>query len=170
MLMHHVELKRFYLPGAIYFITSVTEGRIPLFVNEKNLIILANIIVTEKERLGFLVSGYALLPDHIHLIIKPGESANISRIMATIKALCAKAINARLNTTGKVWQHQFMDHIIRTSKDYQRHIEYIHRNPLKHGLVNDIKEYRWSSWHQYQGTPPEDIKVDVLDIKPGRMF
>jgi len=168
--MEHIELKRFYVPEAIYFITNVTEGRIPRFGNEENLGILANIIDAQKERLGFLVSSYVLLPDHFHIIIKPGENANISRIMATIKALCAKAINCHLNRTGKFWQHQFMDHIIRTSKDYQKHLEYIHHNPLKHGLVKDIQEYRWSSWHQYQGKTLADIKIDLLDIKPGRLF
>lgn len=168
--MHHVELKRFYPAGAIYFITSVTEGRVPLFEKNEHLELLVNVIEEERKRLGFIISAYVLLPNHCHFLINPGEKANISNIMAVIKARCAKSINILLKRTGKIWQHQFMDHIIRSSIDYQRHLEYIHHNPLKHGLVKDAKEYRWSSWHQYHDNGFEDIKVERFNIKSGKMF
>ena len=49
----------------------------------------------------------------------------------------------------RVWQHQFLDHVVRNTEDYRVHIEYIHNNPVKHGLCKEAGEYKWSSYRYY---------------------
>jgi len=58
----------------------------------------------------------------------------------------------------KVWQHRFWEHMIRDEDDFIKHVEYIHFNPVKHGLVNRVQDWPWSSFHRFvrQGTYPLD--------------
>jgi putative transposase len=67
-----------------------------------------------------------------------------------------------------VWQRQFYKHTIREKRDLESHVEYIHYNPVKHGLVDRVSEWKWSSFHRYVKNgfyPPDwgeglEIKVD----------
>jgi putative transposase len=48
-----------------------------------------------------------------------------------------------------IWQRQFWEHTIRDEKDYRIHMDYIHYNPVKHGLVKRVSDWEWSSFHRY---------------------
>jgi putative transposase len=57
-----------------------------------------------------------------------------------------------------IWQRRFWEHTIKSDEDYRHHIDYVHINPLKHELVMQIKDWPYSSFHQYvqQGIYPEN--------------
>jgi putative transposase len=150
-----IELKRFYLPGTAYFITCVTENRQKLFANEVNVQILLGVMEHYRKEYGFRISSYCILPDHFHCLVIPSGEAEISKIMKGIKGCSARVINHATGRCGKVWQHQFLDHVVRAKEDYRSHVDYVHNNPQKHGIVDEIRKYRWSSYHDYYGDQHE---------------
>ena len=68
--------------------------------------------------------------------------------------------------SGRVWQNRFWDHIIRDEQDLKNHLDYIHYNPVKHGLANSPFEWKESSFHQFrkQGHYPEDWGVSEIEF------
>jgi putative transposase len=110
----------------------------------------------------FTVIGFCILPDHIHLLWEmPINDANYSLRIGEIKKRFSKkyinkfgvpiAINPTQRKRGEagIWQRRFWEHFIRDENDLNKHIEYIHYNPVKHGLVNQAKEWEGSSFHDY---------------------
>ena len=61
-----------------------------------------------------------------------------------------------------VWQRRFWEHTLKSQKDYGNHINYLHYNPVEHGLVKHVRDWPWSTFHQYvdQGIYPLDWGVD----------
>jgi len=67
-----------------------------------------------------------------------------------------------------IWQRRYWEHAIRDDADFERHVDYIHFNPVRHGLVARVRDWSFSSFHRYvkQGRLPLDWGGDLRDI-PG---
>ena len=90
-----------------------------------------------------------ILPDHFHMLFDAGEF-NPSKIIQRIKMSFGATYRIKLRLkSGRVWQNRFWDHIIRDQDDLHNHINYIHYNPVKHGLVTKPSNWRYSSIHEY---------------------
>jgi putative transposase len=65
-----------------------------------------------------------------------------------------------------IWQRRYWEHTIRNERDLARHVDYIHYNPVKHGLVSRVCEWPYSSFHQYvkQGDIAADWGGDIYDL------
>jgi len=91
-----------------------------------------------------------VMPDHVHLICVPlmdkDGSISIPEIMKTIKSESAHRINNVLARTGRVWQDESFDHILRGDESLRSKVQYILENPLRGGLVIPPQEYRWLWW------------------------
>ena len=102
-----------------------------------------------------------MLFEHIHLIMRlPENDKDYSTRISSIKALFTEAYLEENSNTGfgsghrrkgerTVWQHRYWEHIIRDEDDLRRHFDYLHFNPVKHGLVHRAKDWPWSSFHRY---------------------
>ena len=121
--------------------------------------------VTRRER-PFAIEAIAILPDHLHAMLTlPPDDADFSGRWRRIKghfsdalikagASFARTRNGRLT----LWQRRFWEHTIRDENDFERHVDYIHFNPIKHGLVERICDWPHSSFHRYvrDGLLPQD--------------
>jgi putative transposase len=103
------------------------------------------------------IEAAVVLPDHLHAIctLPPGD-ADYSGRWRAIKARFSRALVGRgvpivRNRRGEydLWQRRFWEHLIRDDGDFARHVDYIHYNPVKHGLVADPFDWRWSSIHAF---------------------
>ena len=115
---------------------------------EPYLSIIANTIMHD-ERKKYDVSAYCVMPNHVHLIIKPlpkndGVYCTILEISEQIKSVTAHKINRVLGISGKFWQHESYDRVIRDETEYLKTVEYVINNPVKSGLVD--------KWEEWQGT------------------
>jgi putative transposase len=112
-----------------------------------------------------------LLPDHLHCIwTLPEQDHDYPTRWKKIKTLFSKSYLKGGGTTGEVsqsmtnkgevgiWQRRYWEHTIYDEKDLDHHIEYIHYNPIKHGLVESTLDWPWSSFHRYvnMGLFPEE--------------
>jgi len=149
-------LRRYHENGYIYFITNVTYKRQPFLT--ANVDLFRNAIDVCKSRCGFELIAWVVMPDHFHLVIDPFDT-HISTILQKIKMSFAALYRKRHGMhSGRVWQNRFWDHIIRSQDDMNRHIEYIHYNPVKHGFAGRPLDWPHSSFGEYvaQGFYPAD--------------
>ena len=148
--------------GGYYFFTVVTYQRVELFRTELACRLLREAMEKTRSRWPFETIAFCLLFNHLHCIWKlPENDANFSRRWSSIKGQFSKAY---LNLSGQrrkvsssrahkgevaIWQRRFWEHQIRYEGDLQRHVDYIHYNPVKHGLVQHVEDWPWSTYHKY---------------------
>ncbi len=99
-----------------------------------------------KGETSFQMLGYVILDDHFHWLIKP-KGADISKIMQSVKLRFTRRLGAEKPKHS--WQKRFWDHVIRDENDFQRHLDYIHYNPVKHGFAAAPADYEFSSFGFY---------------------
>ncbi len=162
---------RNYVPGGTYFFTVVTYGRLPLFEQEQNRTLLHNAIQIVCLKRPFTIVAMVLLPEHLHCVwtlpegdadyslrwrqIKEAFSGSLPKSREETSTLTA---SRRRRRERAVWQRRFWEHTCQDQDDLNRCIDYIHWNPVKHGLVQRVRDYKWSSFHRYvaQGVYPID--------------
>lgn len=145
-------------PRDIFFLTFVTKDRQP-WITSFNAF---KIVLSEMKRLSELLKyknkAWVILPDHIHWLIVPGVN-DYSNIVSAFKRGIGAELKRRgqISTGYKLWQDRFWEETIRDDTQFQKCVEYIHYNPVKHGLVVTPGEWKYSSFHAYvrKGLYPE---------------
>ncbi len=147
--------KRYYLENDFVFITVVTYNRQKILID--NVDLLRTCLKKAIEKYNFEIFAMAVLEDHFHLIIKLNENRNYSSIVGSIKKYFSYNIQqkiepneSRLKRKEKtIWQRRFYDHIIRNEDDLNKHLDYIHCNPVKHKYANCAKDWKYSSFQKF---------------------
>ncbi|MBI5782575.1 MAG: transposase [Gammaproteobacteria bacterium] len=163
------DYRRSRITGGTFFFTVVTHERQPTLTTEAARTALREAIQQARTTLPFQIDAWVLLPDHLHCLwTLPEGDANFSARWAIIKRRVSGACAAEINTPRSdserkrnehaFWQRRFWEHQIRDDADMARHLDYIHWNPVKHGLVKAVKDWPYSSFHKYvvRGTYPGD--------------
>jgi putative transposase len=163
--------RRAHVPGGSFFFTVVTERRIPIFRSELARTILGDCIRRCRQRWPFELNAIVLLPDHLHAIwsLPPGDD-DYSMRWAWIKKEFTKqwvemdgwelpvSLGKRRDGRRGVWQPKFWEHTLESEDDFERHFDYVHYNPVKHGLATCPRDWQWSSFHRWvrAGVYPEN--------------
>ncbi len=157
-------LRRYYSSGNMYFITVVTFKRRPILRCNIDLFWLS--INKMKSIYEFELIAWVVTQDHLHAIINPFDN-NLSELIKRFKLSYSMNFRKRNNLkSGRIWQFRFWDHVIRNQDDFNRHIDYVHYNPVKHGLVKNPFDYEHSSLSKFREYYPpnwgvaEEIKFD----------
>jgi putative transposase len=148
---------RAFVPGGTFFFTvTLLERRRKLLT--ENIDHLREVFKAARRRRPFTVEAIVILPDHLHCIwtLPPGD-ADFSTRWHDIKAHFAAQIprderlSARRLQKGErgIWQRRFWEHVIRDERDYERHVDYIHYNPVKHGHATRVVDWPYSSFYRY---------------------
>ena len=149
------DYRRFYLPDAIVFVTCVTKNRYPYLKSRKEVNLFFMTLAKVNEIKPFKLLAFVILPDHFHWLMKVDDSSeNFSKIMHSIQR------NSTLNykrahnnqTPIKIWQRGFWDHMIRDENDLERHFDYIHWNPVKHGYIVKPEKWPYSTYGEWVGS------------------
>ena len=158
--------RRYFAPEQTCFVTVVTSGRRRILDYHSGLLVRA--ILNARKRSDFTLIALVILPDHFHAIIGAPHQ-DIARVLQRIKLSFSLQLKRRSNTIAPVWQPRFWDHVIRSTDDLNRHIDYIHYNPVKHGLVAAPREWPLSSFFRYvsQGYYDRDWRSRRLDWPSG---
>ncbi len=127
------KLKRYFRPGQVYFVTLVTHDRIPVLVDYADV---TRASLKNKLTGGRLIA-WVIMPDHMHLVLDP-RSENFADLIHRFKLSVGANYRKRMGAVrDRLWQSRYWDHIIRDEEDLNRHIDYIHYNPVKHGFAKD---------------------------------
>jgi len=154
--------------GGTYFFTVVTYKRQPLLLNISSVNLFLHCINGVKKKYPFEINAYAILPDHIHTIwTLPENDSDYSNRWRLIKGNFTKSLpqSKQINSNGEknIWQSRFWEHLIRSQEDYNKHCDYIHYNPVKHGLVESVDEWQFSSFKDFvtMGFYPEGCGKEI---------
>ena len=156
------DYRRRYVPGGTFFFTLVTYQRRNLFASSLARQLLRDAIRHCRQHRPFDIEAIVLLPDHMHVImtLPPGDVNyplrwnHIKRRFTmqwrkaggrTADVTPGQARNRRVG----VWQPHFWEHAVRDRDDFANHFDYIHFNPVRHGLVDCPHQWSWSSFHRY---------------------
>ena len=127
------------------FITSRTWESRKLFIKSPVCEIVIDTLLHYRDKHNYLLHSFVLMPDHLHILLTPGEGISLERAVQFIKGGSARRIAQQLNFRLPVWQRGYTDHRIRDFQDYETHRRHIEANPVKAGLADSAKEYPWSS-------------------------
>ena len=156
------EYRRSLIPGGSFIFTLVTYSRAPLFSNPQARNLLHSAWVKVQTNHPFTIDAVCLLPEHIHCIwTLPEGDVDYSTRWKEIKRTFTLAYLAEIGPgamrnesrqahgEAAIWQRRFWEHTLRDEQDYNRHVDYIHYNPVKHGLVKRVQDWPWSSFHRF---------------------
>lgn len=165
------DYRRNYRPGGTFFFTLVTEQRRAILAAPAAVGILRRAVRDELRARPFRIDAAVVLPDHLHMIwTLPRDDSDYSVRWGAIKAAFTRAWLGRGGEEAMVsearrrqgyrgvWQRRFLEHTCRDEEDYADHVDYIHFNPVKHGLVDRPADWPYSSIHAYirRGVLPTD--------------
>jgi len=137
---HHKHPRRsVYVPGGVYFITTVVGDRADYFEEVKLQFIFLKSLGQGAVLKDFEILALALMPDHLHLILRMMRFSN-SKIMHSLKKHVSREINKTLDIDIFRWQHSFRDYLMRDERDFERYFFYTVFNSEKH----DVNGFTWS--------------------------
>ncbi len=155
------EYLRANIPGSSVFLTLITYERQKLFSVPENIAKLRQacaVVVAEKP---FTIDAAVILPEHIHFLwtLPPGDRDYSYRVgrMKVLFTRTLRGINnlpddvcvsRRKHRESDVWQRRFYEHTIWDEVDFRQHLDYLHFNPVKHGLVKCVHDWEYSSFHR----------------------
>jgi putative transposase len=125
-----------------YFVTSETWERRALFRAEPWARLFFKTLLTYRGK-DYLLHEFVLMPEHFHVLITPAGA--LEHAVQLIKGGFSFRVKKELGSNAEVWQRGFSDHRIRDAEDYERHVHYIHLNPVKRHLCGIPSEYKYSS-------------------------
>jgi putative transposase len=175
--------RRAYVPGGSFFLTLVTYNRKPLFTASHNVARLRSALTVVQQQYPFEIVAAVVLLEHLHFIwtLPPGDP-DFSKRIGRLKVLFTQSMRGRRKTPqdvsqsrlnhreSDVWQRRFWEHTIRDEWDFQRHMDYIHYNPVKHELATCPHRWVYSSFGRWvrQGAYTADwcCKCDGRKTKP----
>ena len=162
--------RRANVSGGTYFITQVTYQREPWLCNDTARYALRHAIEKVRQKYPFTIDAFVLLPDHFHCLwTLPLGDSDFSTRLRLVKTFVTKDYGNKLvvereisqsrqkRKEGNLWQRRFWEHLIRDERDFSQHCDYIHYNPVRHGLCCNPQEWLFSSIHRFvkQGTYPD---------------
>jgi putative transposase len=164
----------------VYYITTAIYNRLPILVRPTYVIALIDSLNYYRYKHHFLLPGYVIMPDHIHLLISPHSELDVSAIMRDFKKFTSvriirqaevegkdewlSAFEAAGQVTGrsqkKVWQDSFWDKAIYSERFLRQKLNYIHRNPVRAEFVDDPGKFPYSSYRNYVDGDDSLIEID----------
>ena len=156
------DYRRNYVPGGTYFFTVVTYLRRPMLTEELARTCLHEAIAEIQKKWSFDIVAIVSLPNHFHTVwtLPSGDAAyslRLRRIKEEFTRHYLERGGTELPQTASreahgqrgIWQKRFWEYTVRDEEDLKRCVDYVHWNPKKHGLVTQIKNWPWSSFHRF---------------------
>jgi len=103
------------------------------------------ILYEVRQETGFHLLAFAVMPDHVHIVLKPSSAARLGRIVQLIKGRFARRYNQGDGRAGAVWQSRYHERALRSERELFAAIEYVHENPVAAGLATMASDFPWSS-------------------------
>jgi putative transposase len=136
---------RFQQTGEFHFLTFSCCRRQPYLEPVAAMELFEDALERVRRRYLFVVAGYVVMPEHVHLLINEPKSALLSRAVQALKLSVSMRSRER-----PFWQAHYYDFNVSSHEKFVEKLRYIHRNPVKRGLVQKPADWRWSSFRHYQ--------------------
>jgi putative transposase len=168
-------LRRFHESGQSHFITFSCYRRQPKFVNAAVYDLFPRCLEDMRRRFDLRIYGYVVMPEHVHLLLSEPEDDTLAEAIHYLKLSFAKRLRSRTiaqvsvqkkdanlghrvsqktdanlgHQLGSFWQKRYYDRNVRDAREFSVKLRYLHRNPVKRGLVKEPGDWKWSSFRHY---------------------
>lgn len=137
-------LKRYQFAGDLHFVTFSCYRLEPYLASTSARSLFEDALERMRMRYRFCVIGYVAMPEHIHLLVSEPAIGSLAKSILALKLSVSKLSNQR-----PFWQARYYDFNVFSSHKHVEKLRYIHRNPVKRGLVAKPEDWRWSSFRHY---------------------
>lgn len=173
---------RNFTPGGTYFFTVKTEGNAPIFCENENAKLLGVVFREMQQRWPVQIDAMVLLPDHLHAIwsLSSGDTGYPKRWAWLKKEFSKRYVfmegkeqfqseSRHRNRRLGVWQRRYWEHTIQNENEYKAYFDYIHWNPVKHGLVNSPGEWQHSTFGRWVEKGVYPRHWGASEVFPGKV-
>ena len=150
-------LKRFQRAESPHFLTFSCFHRLPLLEPQGAMETLEAVLEATRARHRATVYAYVLMPEHVHLLINEPESILLARFLKAVKQIASRKLRGQRE---QFWQARCYDSSVRGEDDRSQVIRYIHRNPVKRGLVKNPEDWPWSSFRHYASGAKGTVEIE----------
>jgi len=151
-------LKRYYGQRQLHFVTFSCYGRLPP---------LGTAHARDRQEYEFLLAGYVVMPNHVHLLVSEPKKGTPSTVLQMLKQRVSRKM--RMASGGsparlpQFWLPRFYDFNVYSHEKKKEKLEYMHANPVQRGLVEHPKDWLWSSFLWYAKGEPGLVTIDPVD-------
>ncbi len=118
-----------------------------IFLDEEEYSAFLKYLKRAQERTGCTIYAFCLMTNHVHLLLK--TEGMIGDVIKRVAVGYAQYHNIKNGRTGHLFQNRFKSEVVETNEYFLTVLRYIHQNPIKAGLVQEMKHYKWSSYQEY---------------------
>ena len=170
-------LKRYYGQKHLHFVTCSCYRRLPLLQSARAKNVLMKALAQVRDRYGFALAGYVVMPEHIHLLMGEPQRGTPSTVMQVLKQKVSRRLRRRRHISGgqlrirfgrstdalpRFWQLRFHDFNVWSHKKRVEKLQYMHFNPVKRGLVVHPKDWPRSSFSFYARRGTGLVRIDPV--------
>jgi len=173
-------LKRYYGHGELHFVTFSCYRRLPLLTTAYARNLFVNELDKVRHEYDFLLAGYVLMPNHVHLLISEPKKCSPSSALQMLKQRVSRTMRGQqhvlpltaLRTPAAkhigdlpgFWQPRFYDFNVYSHEKKNEKLDYLHANPVNRGLVRYPQDWPWSSWAFYFRSECGLIAIDQVNL------
>lgn len=160
-------LQRYYGRGHLHFITFSCYQRLPLLGTPHARSLFVEALVEIRARYDFLLAGYVVMPEHVHLLIGEPRTRNPSVVMQVLKQRVSRDLRREKGTAIQqqlpcFWHARFYDFNVYNPEKIKEKLDYMHANPVNRGLVGSPCDWVWSSYLSYSGAGTGLVTIDPV--------
>ena len=142
-------LAREISPTGLYHIVFRGINKQHIFEEETDYLKMSQILQELKADHCFEIYAYCFMSNHVHMLLKEKKTGEISQIMKRVLTRYAMYFNKKYQRTGALIANRYKSQPVEIDEYFLSVIRYIHQNPIKAGLTNNVKDYRWNSYNEY---------------------
>jgi len=151
-------LVRYQKCGDFHFLTFSCFRRLPLLGRPPAYRIFERELETVRQRYGFVVAGYVLMPEHVHLLVGETRISSLSVAVQVLKQQTSRKLKAP--ATIQFWQRRYYDFNVHNELKRVEKLQYMHRNPVRRGLVAKPEDWPWSSFRHYATGEEGSVEIE----------
>ena len=166
---HHAP-SHLFLPNNTYMVTAGTYQKKAYFNTSDKLDFLQNTLFEEISQFGWSLEAWAIMANHYHFVTQaPDNPDTLKKMITALHSKTAIWLNSVDNTPSrKVW-FQYWDSCITYERSYLARLNYVHNNPVRHGLVEDAEQYPWCSFSWFSHNAELDYQRSVFSMPIDRI-
>lgn len=158
---------REYSSTGLYHIIFRGVNKQSIFIEKSDFLKFKKLIIKLKQEMKFEIYVYCLMSNHVHFILKENSMGDLPLIMKRLLTVYAMYFNKKYSRTGPVFESRYKSNPIEVDNYFMAVVRYIHRNPLKANIVQNLSDYTWSSYYEYvmetDGIADKEFVTEMLD-------
>jgi putative transposase len=166
-------LRRYQESKQSHFVIFSCYRRLPILGEVRIRDLFLECLERTRRSYQFRVYGYVVMPEHVHLLVSEPEGELLAKAIQALKiAVARRAVYYRSDETTTFWQKRYYDHNVRSHESFEAKLRYIHRNPVKRGLVAKPEDWKWSSFRHYALAESGPVEIEsqwTADRRNGRV-